>query len=150
MNTAFLRRMTGETTWGVQPDLPFPKPDPADLIDGPRVPLRYGSAATQIWVSKRQWRRSDGLPGHEYHYQNRWRTFDDYTDTDNVEGKRARVKGTEDVGIVVVDDEGFLSLEDENGVVVHWCLLQVEDVEVIPDETRLNKFERALKEHLGS
>ena len=55
-------------------ELPLlPEIDPADLKEGPRIPLRYGSAPTEIWISRHLWRRTDGLPEHVWHYQNRWR-----------------------------------------------------------------------------
>lgn len=125
----------------VQPDLAFPDVDPADIIVGPRISLRYGSAATEISVSQRMWRRTDR--GDRFTYQGRWRSISDYTEMDCVDGKLVQVKGEDVIGVAVVDDEGFISVAKPHTDIV-WTFLTVEHVEVVEDGIHLNQFEQAL------
>ncbi|AXQ68831.1 hypothetical protein HOU00_gp294 [Caulobacter phage CcrPW] len=125
----------------IQAELPFPDHDPADIIEGPRIALRYGSAATQICVSARMWRRTD--VGDRFTYRGRWRSVDDYTDEDCVAGKWVRVKWRDGYreGLATMDEEGFILV---NGIPYH-----AKNVEVIPDPAYLNMFERAIAAHRG-
>lgn len=122
-----------------QPSLPFPDFDPADIIEGPRIPLRYGSAATEICVGARMWRRTDC--GDRFTYQGRWRSIADYTDEDCVAGKWVRVKWRDGFreGLASMDEEGFILV---GGIPYH-----AKEVEVMPDPTCLNMFERAIAAH---
>lgn len=147
VNLSHINRLINPDTTA-QPGLPFPQPDPADLIEGPRIRLRYGSAATQIWVSQRKWRRTDGLPEHEHHYQNRWREIEDWRDSDNLIGKRVWVMRHADLyGVVEEDEDGHLLVTDEDDGVTVW--VQPEDVSVQQDDVHLNPFEKTIKEHAG-
>jgi hypothetical protein len=125
----------------VQPDLAFPDAPAEDVIPGPRIPLRYGSAATEIWVSKRMWRRTDR--GDRFSYQGRWRSIDDYSETDCIDGKLVRVNGKSVIGVAVVDDEGFISV-DKPGTDIVWTWLSPADLTVLQDHKHLNMFEQAL------
>lgn len=128
-----------------QPDLPFPQPAPVDIIDGPRISLRYGSAPTEIWVSGRKWRRTDR--GDVFSYQGRWRAIDDYRETDNLVGKlgEANYAGRVLRGVLAEDEDGFLGFVVPEGV-AGW--LRPENITVIDDPQHLNKFERAIAAHL--
>lgn len=125
------------------PELPFPEPDAADLIDGPRIALRYGSAATQICISTRMWRRTDGLPETRWHFQNRWRSIRDYSEEACVVGKLVVVNNAWNPpyqGVAGETDDGHLSIDG------HETFLTAAHVTVIETVEHLNLFEQALKE----
>lgn len=153
VNLSHIDRMTAPPP-PAQPDLPFPQPAADDVIPGPRISLRYGSAATEICISKQEWRRTDGLPEHRFHYQNRWRSIHDWTDEDCLVGKRAKLKKGPHKGLTGViswdpDDEGFLAITNEvNGRLHVWC--GPKDFMVLPDAVNLNPFEQAIAAHLGA
>lgn len=124
-----------------QTDLPFPEAPADDVIEGPRIPARYGSYATEIWVSKRLWRRTDGLPEARFHYQNRWHSITDYTDEDCVVGKRVSVNNAwiaPYIGLAGLTEDGHLSIDG------HETLLTARHVTVLEDDVHLNPFERAI------
>jgi hypothetical protein len=125
-----------------QPDLAFPDIcEPDDIIPGPRIPLRYGSAATEISISRRMWRRTDR--GDRFTYQGRWRSIEDWSDMDCIDGKLVRLNGKSVIGVAVVDDEGFISVDQPNSDLV-WSWLSPADLTVLQDHKHLNIFERAL------
>lgn len=42
------------------PELPlWPEIEPSELVEGPRMPLRYGSAPITIWWKQGKWKRAD-------------------------------------------------------------------------------------------
>jgi hypothetical protein len=124
-------------------ELPFPDAPRDDVIPGPRISARYGSYATEIWVSKRMWRRTDGLPEHRFHYQNRWRRMDDYTDIDNVIGKLVSVRNAWNPpyrGVAGETDEGYVSIDGRD------TFLTAAHLDVLPSDTHLSRFEQAIAE----
>lgn len=148
VDLAHIRRMTHPDTT-VQPDLAFGGEAPdGDRIDGPRISLRYGSAATEIWVSKRQWRRIDR--GDHFSYQGRWRSIDDWTESDNCLGKLALIKGTDNIGIVTEDEDGFLMVDDLDDPKCGGMASDPSELRVIPHPDYLNRFEQAIKDHLSA
>lgn len=145
VDLSHIRRMSAPPP-PAQPDLPFPQRDRAQIIEGPRVRLRYGSAATEVDMAALEWRRTDGLPEHEYHFQNRWRSIHNWRDTDCIVGKRVQLLGTDYIGIAEEDDEGFLQFADEDDGTFHTCL-QAEDLTILQDDVNLNPFEAAIAAH---
>jgi hypothetical protein len=128
-------------------ELPFPDAPSSELVEGPRIPLRHGSAPTEVWITRKLWRRTDGLPEDRWHYQNRWRNVEDWTDPDCLSGKWARIINPFGYGA-----EGVLSLVDEQS---DELLLTTSDgnehpflhpahVEVLQDSVHLNAFEQAI------
>lgn len=109
--------------------------DAVRFIPGPRVPLRYGSAATVIDVPGRRWRMVERT--------DEWKAIDDYTHPDNVIGKWVRVKRLGAQGLAVAPDE-----LDEVLVVKsfgnHISVFDLDAVEVIDGPTALNGFERVI------
>jgi hypothetical protein len=114
-------------------------PDP-NIIPGPRIPLRHGSAATQIDVAGRRWRR-------EYH-DTQWYAVDDYSLSNCVVDKLVRVIGHDLLtGIAVMDDEGFFGINRDGVFIDSWWLPQ--HFEVLASSDHLNPFEQAIADHLG-
>jgi hypothetical protein len=124
----------------VQADLPFP--DLVDLIEGPRIPLRYGSAATEISVSKRMWRRKgEGL----FSFHGRWRSINDYREADCIAGKWVRSKEYGVEGVASLDDEGFITITVAvAGGAAMYPWGSPDNVEVIETAEHLNAFEIAI------
>lgn len=143
MMSTFLQRMVNPETPAAQPDLPFPRP--TNLIEGPRIPLRYGSAATEISIDTLEWRRTDC--GDRFTYQGRWRSIHDYRESDCCVGKLVRLKRSGHIGVCYEDDEGFLSIASRSGVQTGFTY-RVEDIDVLDDPAYLNMFERAIAAHL--
>lgn len=120
---------------------------PPGTIPGPRIPLRFGSAATEIHVERREWRTVRYVPGE-------WIAVDDFSQVDNLVGKRVRIRGEGCGGIVrASSEEGVLfDVLLANGML--WACSSVYDVEVV-DETHIadpfkrhrNPFEEALDRH---
>lgn len=129
-----------------QPDLPFPpRCDPAYNIPGPRYPLLYGSAATEINLDQMMWRRTDGLPEAEYHYQNRWRPIVDETDEFCLCGKRVLFHGK--IGTTFEDDDRTLSVLLD-GDKHPWGDVRARDLTVVYDPAYPNAFEAVIAKHL--
>lgn len=146
VDLAHIRRVTDPDPT-TQPDLAFGMEAPdGDRIEGPRISLRYGSAATEIWVSKRQWRRTDR--GDPLSYHGRWRSIDDWRDAENCIGKLALVKGTDNIGVVSEDEDGFLEVDDLDDPKCGG-MANPDELRVIPHPDYLNRFERAIKDHLA-
>lgn len=138
----FLDRMINPEPPTVQEDLPFPRP--TNLIEGPRIPLRYGSAATEISIDTLEWRRTDR--GDRFTYQGRWRSVHDYREADCCVGKLVRVKRSGHIGVCYEDEEGFLSIASRDGVKTGYTY-RVQDIDVLDDPAYLNMFERAIAAH---
>ncbi|UTC28855.1 hypothetical protein MARCHEWKA_03430 [Brevundimonas phage vB_BpoS-Marchewka] len=119
-----------------QSDLPLlPDHQRDDVVPGPRIPARYGSYATSLRRSTREWRvleRGDPLT-----WSGRWRSVDDYTDPDCLVGKYARAGSLHGV-IAYAEDEGYVLEID--GYAVH-----PEDVTVFENAVHFNAFQRALR-----
>ncbi len=142
----FLNRMTEPQP--VQGELALPpEVEPDDLIQGPRISLRYGTAPTEIWVSARKWRTMHHVPG-------RWKSITDYRDDDCLIGKLVKVNpGTPDelVGVVWECDDFEGTAFEVRGIVTRtgWkgnVYPTWRNLEVIEDGIHLNAFEQALKD----
>jgi hypothetical protein len=143
-----IRRMTDPDTT-TQPDLAFGVEAPdGDKIEGPRISLRYGSAATEIWVSKRLWRRTDR--GDPFSYLGRWRSIDDFREAENCVGKLALVRGSDAIGVVTEDEDGFLEVDDVEEPKCGGGMMQPGELRIIPHPDHLNRFEQAIKAHLSA
>lgn len=119
-----------------QTELPLePEHQRDDVVPGPRVPARYGSYATSIRRSTREWRVLER--GDTFSWSGRWRPINDYTDIDCLVGKWGRIGAHE--GLVCYDDE-------EGGEVqINGYPARVSEVEVVEDGAHLNAFERTLR-----
>jgi len=137
--STFLQRMVAGPE-PVQPELPLPpQHDPANIIPGPRIRLRYGSAATEICTRCRVW-RDTRVPSE------RWRSVSDYRHIDNVIGKLVEVKNAfnppyRGVAGESDDDGGGLTIDGKE------TFLSLSHVTVVSSDEHLNAFEQALKEH---
>lgn len=123
--------------------VPKPKPEysaPGNVIPGPRVRLRYGTAATAIRLSSRQWRLV------EHGTDVKWISIDDFSHAENIIGKRVTCTlGKRTMECVVGPPEEL----DEAFTVVYQGLTlfgfhNPAEVKVIDDPTHLNKFEAVL------
>lgn len=115
--------------------------EPGDVIPGPRVPLRYGSAATAIRLSTRQWRMV------EHGDDNAWVGIDDYTVAENIIGKSVRftVGGRTFDGVATPPQE----LDEALMVSVKGCqnafgFYDVTQVSVLPVPDLPNMFEAVI------
>lgn len=139
LDLSHIDRMTAPAA-PVQPDLPFP--DLVDLIDGPRIALRYGSAATEISISKRMWRRKgEGL----FSFHGRWRSINDYREADCISGKWVRSKEYDVEGVASLDSDGFITVTVPcAGGIATYPWGSPDTVEVIETAEHLNAFEIAI------
>lgn len=119
-----------------EPEPPLLEPHTRDdVVPGPRVPARYGSYATSIRRSTRQWRvleRGDPLS-----WGGRWRSVDDYSDVDCLVGKWARAGALE--GRIVRSEDELFELE------INGYPVRPEDVTVVEDDRHFNAFQRTLR-----
>lgn len=118
------------------------------LIHGPRVPLRYGSAPTVIHVVRRQWRTMHHVPGD-------WVDVGDYSQVDNLIGKRVKIIREGCCGVVrrSVDEDILFDVLLSNGML--FACGDVAEVEVVaeahisdPFKRHRNPFEETLDRHL--
>ena len=119
-----------------QADLPLlPDHQRDDVVPGPRVPARYGSYATSLRRSTREWRILE--QGDPLTWSGRWRSVDDYTEVDCLVGKWGGVGRFEGV-IKHSRDEGHALEIDGYPVLPH-------EIDVTEDGVHLNAFQRALR-----
>lgn len=120
-----------------QPDLPLePEHQRDDVVPGPRVPARYGSYATSIRRSTRQWRILE--QGDPLTWSGRWRSVDDYTDADCMVGKWGRT----DFG------EGAIRYWDEDQdyvLSIDGVPYLEKEVAVVEDDVHFNAFQRTMR-----
>lgn len=119
--------------------------EPGDVIAGPRVPLAYGSAATAIRLSTRQWRMV------EHGDEETWIGIDDYTNADNIIGKRVSFTvGRQTLeGIAQAPEERDEAFSvDVGGMRNAFAFYDAKQVNVINDPLFLNPFEKVIVGHL--
>lgn len=119
-----------------QADLPLlPEPQRDDVVPGPRVPARYGSYATALRRSTREWRILGY--GDPLTWPGRWRSVDDYSEIDCLIGKWGRTASLE--GLIFVDpvEGGVLEIDG-------WPI-RPDTVTVVEDGVHFNAFQRALR-----